>query len=253
MASRSSWVVFARNKLGPLNFESASLAVANTWKMVNVFKASGQGNHPLALAMAACAAGRKACRLTGCPNCNRSRRAVFAMEVAKLFRPLDNAGTHDNYFVTIIPNDSRMRLNRLPGVNWKSRRRCYERLLRRVLGPGAVARVGLDVDVRRRGRCCLHLHGVIAVPVGAISYRRLTERLVEAFNPHRIGAKRPVRKEWIIGRKGYWKVATYTMKSLFAVASKVHKHNGVFLGKREVPIRTFMSGIHPRARIIRIN
>ena len=253
MASKQTLDKISKARMEPWGFETQLMAAWFARKVAAVML-QRRPNSVLAQLRHQCAVGKQVCGLVGCPVCDRYRRIAFAVEAHNLFYPLSKKSSkYDVYFVTIVPDDGLMPLKDLPKVDWMALRLRYSRWIKDALGPKVIALMGPDIDVHPRKLCCLHLHAFVAVPAGQITFRCFTEALVGAFNPRRHGAARPVLKKVVKARpKNFYRLATYILKSRFSVASKVHKHNGVFLGKREFRIRQFLQALSPRSRIVRI-
>lgn len=253
MASKQTLDKISKALMEPWGFETQRMARSFARKLAQTMlryrPRSATSQH-----RSRCTSRGRACGLVGCPVCDRYRRIAFAMEAHTLFDPLSKASSgYEVYFVTIVPEDALMPLKSLPRVDWMSLRRRYSRLLKKALGEDVIALMGPDIDVHRHKMCCLHLHALVAVPVGQIGFRQFTETLVAAFNPYRKGAVRPVLKKVVKPRhKSFYRLGTYIVRSRFSVASKVRKSRGVFLGRREVRIRQFLENLSPRSRIIRI-
>lgn len=180
----------------------------------------------------------EACESVACPIRQRLYRARFAKHYTPIFERLRQKGW-DIYLLTIVPADAVVSQNALPKINWKRRRKEYKAMFQRAVeGLEVKAVVAPDIDVRG-GAFSLHLHALCAVR--NYGYRNFTERLVQEFNPLRIGGRFPVKK--VPQDEGLPSALTYVVKGMASVASKIRKRRGVYIGSREVPYRLFLDSM----------
>ncbi|HEX2858588.1 MAG TPA: hypothetical protein VHP58_00025 [Alphaproteobacteria bacterium] len=222
--------------------------------LVKKFDSSGYSNHYVRQKLQGCRllAGYP-CQLVGCPECDRLRRIRIARKYTRLFEAL-RVDAYQLYFPGIVPADTFIPAGDLGSCDWLVRRVAYRNQLKTAFnGLDVCGLFGVDIDWRQGG-WGLHLHGVMAIRgrhgnVSSYLYRRITERLVESFNPYYQDAAVPVRKKDIYNLP---EALTYLHKSKFSVAGNGWKQQGIELGKREVELRIFLAGISPRKRLLKI-
>ena len=216
--------------------ETKSDVVTLTNRLVNEMLNAGLGRSGIIHTLRTCQC--VSCGSVACPVCQRLFRGRFAKHYTPIFDRLRQKGW-DIYLLTIVPADAVVSQEALSKISWARRRKVYKAMFSRAVeGLEVKAIVAPDIDLRK-GVFSLHLHAVCAVR--NYGYRAFTERLVQEFNPLRIGGAYPVKKVPI--EDGLPSALTYVVKGMVSVASKVRKRRGVYTGKREVPYRIFLDSM----------
>lgn len=243
IACLNSHLKFAANNLSD-GFET-EVEAKHRWKdILSAFERVGHTSSPYP-EYSRCTR-HSPCNTGGCPKCDRLNRLADAENLTKRLRG-KTGGRALMIAVSIIPKGSQLTGKELKNYDWpKACDRFRKAYGRHMSGYRTFCRLSADISYND-GFYSLHLHGILMVWGKSGSdwpklRKRLRKHLRCAFNREKENAHNPVRLELIHDLPNW---ITYTTKSLF----NLHRiQKGTSLGKREVPIRIFLSRMTRRRR-----